>query len=155
MSSPLQKGQNSHTSLASARLPYHQESYKLYLVFISMSMLPYFQVTDISALDTSWSLSFCLYRTDVDPPMQFLTAAAHKHCLTCSCYPHLFHRLQTIPFCHAQWVSSPSLPSQHRLPSFINFYWPEMPAITSTIRLLNLLFACCMENRRQLDEYTS
>lgn len=142
MSSPPQKGQNSHASLATALPPYHQESYKLYLVFISMPVVPYFQVMHIYALDISWSLTFCLYRTDTDPPMQFLTAAAHKCCMTCSCYPHLFHRLQSIPFCHAQWVSSPSLPSQHRLPSSINSYWSEIPAITSSIRLRNVLFVC-------------
>lgn len=29
-----------------------------------------------------------LYRTDIDPSIQFLTAAAHKRCPTRSCYPH-------------------------------------------------------------------
>lgn len=76
---------------------------------------------------------------------------------------HLFHRLQTIPFCHVPncadlthmgWVSSPSLPSQHRSCSSINFYWPEISTThkqrTTKKSSVWLLWTCFMENRRHL-----
>lgn len=161
----------SHTSFTMAHLSCHQENYKLYLFFLpSMPLLFYFQVIDIKTFYfcfrcslvfdllslQNWYWSFNTVSdsssTQTLPDLKLLPT-------------HLFHHLQMMPFCHMQnctdsthmeRVSPPSLPSQHRSCSFINFYWPE----TSTTHKQHmtkkssvwLLWACFMENRRQLDE---
>lgn len=127
----------SHTSFTMALLSCHQENYKLYHFFplclcclIFKSRTSYFCFRHILVFDLV-SLQNWYW-----PVNTVSDSSSTQTLLDLQLLPtHLFHCLQTIPFCHvqnsvdltqAEWVSSPSLPSQHRSCSFINFYWPEI-----------------------------